>query len=111
MVAGDYNNDGSVNAADYTRWRDNLDAAEGTLPNDTDGGIIGQAQYITWKENFGRVAGTTGGGSQQILGVVEYSTLPVGSGSGATAAVPDPSTIIHLGLGLLAALTVIHRRT
>ncbi len=51
--AGDYNNDGIANAADYTTWRNNLGAPAGTLPNDTDGGVIGQSQYNTWKANFG----------------------------------------------------------
>lgn len=59
-LAGDYNNDGVVDAADYTVWRDNLGAAAGTLPNDVDGGTIGTAQYQTWKANFGA---TLGGGS------------------------------------------------
>jgi hypothetical protein len=51
---GDYNSNGLVDAADYTRWRDNLGAPAGTLPNDADGGVIGQAQYDTWKANFGQ---------------------------------------------------------
>jgi len=53
-IAGDYNGDGIVDAADYTVWRNNLGAPAGTLLNDIDGGVIGQAQYGTWKVNFGR---------------------------------------------------------
>lgn len=53
VLAGDYNENGIVDMADYTVWRDNLDAAPGTLPNDIDGGTIGSAQYATWKTNFG----------------------------------------------------------
>lgn len=52
-IAGDYNDDGAVDMADYSAWRDNLGAAAGALPNDTDGGAIGMAQYNTWKSNFG----------------------------------------------------------
>lgn len=52
-LPGDYNNDGVVDAADYTQWRNNLGAPEGTMPNDIDGGVIGAAQYATWKANFG----------------------------------------------------------
>lgn len=44
VLAGDYNDDGNVDAADYTVWRDAVGAVEGTLPNDIDGGIIGSAQ-------------------------------------------------------------------
>ena len=52
-LPGDYNQDGVVDAADYTVWRDNLGQPEGTLPNDIDGGQIGPAQYATWQANFG----------------------------------------------------------
>lgn len=51
---GDYNENGIVDAADYTTWRDNLGAPAGTLPHDADGGVIGQAQYNTWKAHFGQ---------------------------------------------------------
>lgn len=53
---GDYNNDGAVDAADYTVWRDNLGQPEGTLPNDSDGGVIGEDQYTTWSGNYGLTA-------------------------------------------------------
>ena len=38
LLWGDYNDDGSVNAADYTVWRNNVGAQHGTLPNDINGG-------------------------------------------------------------------------
>lgn len=53
VLAGDYNNDGVVNIADYAVWRDNVGATAGALVNDVDGGTIGAAQYATWKTNFG----------------------------------------------------------
>ncbi|WP_425397364.1 hypothetical protein [Aeoliella sp.] len=56
VLAGDYNDDGLVNLADYTLWRNNLGAATGTLENDIDGGTIGAAQYLTWKAEFGNDA-------------------------------------------------------
>lgn len=55
---GDYNDDGVVNAADYTVWRD----AVGTnveLPNDPNGGTIGNLQYATWSANYGQTAGSS----------------------------------------------------
>lgn len=52
-LSGDYNNDGAVDAADYTMWRNNLGAAEGTLLNDAVGGAIDADQYVAWKNNFG----------------------------------------------------------
>lgn len=51
-IAGDYNADGTVNAADYTIWRDNH-GSTAVLPNDPSGGTIGVAQYNTWRNNFG----------------------------------------------------------
>lgn len=50
---GDYNEDGTVDAADYTVWRDgeNGDVA---LPNDNGLGTpIGAAHYELWSDNFG----------------------------------------------------------
>jgi hypothetical protein len=56
---GDYNDDGAVDAADYAAWRKFVDT-EFDLPNDPDGGTIGELQYGTWVENFGEPA--AGGG-------------------------------------------------
>lgn len=55
-INGDYNNNGIVDAADYTVWRDNLGRSV-TLPNDTTPGTVTQADYTVWKSNFGAVAG------------------------------------------------------
>lgn len=65
--AGDFNDDGVVNLADYTMWRDNLGGEPGVLLNDTFGGFIGDGQYQLWKDNFG--AGTpmlAAGGTQSV---------------------------------------------
>jgi hypothetical protein len=67
-VTGDYNENGTVDAADYTRWRDNL-GTDNVLPNDNIGGTIDVLHYTQWNDNFG----STGGGS-------------------AGAAVPEPAT-------------------
>jgi len=73
-LPGDYNEDGTVDAADYTNWRNHLDAPAGTLPNDPHAGPIGLAQYDTWRANFG-------------------------SSQSAAAAIPEPaSSLILLGL-------------
>lgn len=59
FLDGDYNRDGIVDAADYTVWRDSLGAAAGTLPNDPNGGAIGEGQYLTWVANFGATLSPT----------------------------------------------------
>jgi hypothetical protein len=50
-TAGDYNADGAVNAADFTRWRDRLGAYV-TLPNDTTSGSVTTADFAVWHANF-----------------------------------------------------------
>ena len=54
---GDFNEDGIVNAADYTIWYDNM-GSNTMLPNDNGlGGPVGQAHYVLWKNNFGTANG------------------------------------------------------
>ena len=79
-VAGDYNRDGTVDAADYAVWRNN----EGTtnpLPNDPIGDIIGLAHYNQWRAHFGQTAG---------------------SGMAPNAAVPEPASAGLFLIGVLA---------
>lgn len=73
---GDYNNNGTVDAADYVLWRDNL-GTNTVLPNDSFGGVIGQNQYDQWKNNFGATVG-----------------------SGSAAPVPEPTTLLQLGFAI-----------
>lgn len=87
-LPGDYNNDGLVNLADYTVWRDKLGAPAGTLPNDPNTGVIGAAQYATWKSHFGESA-------------------PAALQN--TAAVPEPASWVLLIVGL-AVLVLSPRR-
>jgi glucose/arabinose dehydrogenase len=66
-LPGDYNNDGTVNAADYPLWR----SSAGTfneLRNDPIGGMIGAAHYEQWRDHFGATAGA---GSQHPANVPE----------------------------------------
>ncbi|MGD9635371.1 MAG: PEP-CTERM sorting domain-containing protein, partial [Pirellulales bacterium] len=82
-VTGDYNNNGKVDAADYTVWRDKL-GSNSTLPNDSTPGSVTQADYNVWKTNYGQSIG--GGGALDV------------------AAVPEPATftLVALVLGLLS---------
>jgi hypothetical protein len=72
-VDGDYNNNGIVDAADYTVWRDNLGAPAGTLVNDPVGGVIGASQYQAWRAKYGSRRGLPN--TTAILGVPEPTTL------------------------------------
>ena len=66
ILAGDYNNDGIVNAADYVVWQKNVGQPSQTLPNDTTGVIVGQAQYNLWRSNFGNTTAVPGSGAVEI---------------------------------------------
>lgn len=57
-LAGDYNNDGVVDARDYTVWRDNLGTSV-TLPNDETPGSVTAADYEVWRTNYGQSAGAS----------------------------------------------------
>jgi Glycoside Hydrolase Family 113 len=61
-LAGDYNRDGVVDAADYTTWRNSLGSFVASY-NAADGdgsGLVDAGDYDVWKANFGA---TLGGGS------------------------------------------------
>jgi T5SS/PEP-CTERM-associated repeat protein len=58
-LAGDYNQDGRVNAADYTVWRNNLGSGT-ALPNDDTPGV-GPDDYTRWKMHFGESSGSGAG--------------------------------------------------
>jgi hypothetical protein len=78
-LAGDYNDDGIVDAADYTTWHDNL-GANIALPNETASlGIVDAADFDAWVANFGAVAAP---------------------GAGGLSAVPEPGTWCLLLVGL-----------
>jgi hypothetical protein len=62
-VAGDYNGNGSVDAADYVVWRDRLGQAF-QLTNEVAGvtpGMVTQEDYSAWRARFGNAAGAAAG--------------------------------------------------
>ena len=78
-LAGDYNANGTVDAADYVLWRKNNNTAV-TLPNDATPGTS-PADYTVWRSHFGQPPGS-------------------GSGASANAAVPEPATFLLLMFGV-----------
>lgn len=81
VLPGDFNNDGLVDLADYTLWRDNLGAADDALISRAGDDVlgIGVGDYQVWREHFGQRAGS--------------SPIPVAP---QTAAVPEPRAIVLL---------------
>jgi hypothetical protein len=76
----DYNNDGFVNAADYTVWRNTVGSttvfdADGSGPSGSPDGVIDQFDYDFWKLHYGEmVPGTGAGAAVGDLTVPEPST-------------------------------------
>ncbi|MEX2317937.1 MAG: dockerin type I repeat-containing protein [Pirellulales bacterium] len=59
VLDGDYNFDGSVNAADYTVWRNQLGTDEPAADGNFDG-VVDALDYNLWKANFGAVRASFG---------------------------------------------------
>jgi T5SS/PEP-CTERM-associated repeat protein len=78
---GDYNQDGIVDAADYTVWRDELGSGT-SLPNDDTAGV-GIDDYTRWKMHFGETGGS-------------------GAGASVKATVPEPATPVLFIIGMLS---------
>ena len=81
-VPGDFNNNGVVDAADYTVWRDALGQTGEGLDADFDNSnSIDATDYeLGWKANFGR------------------NRFTVGPGSGGGAAIPEPASFVLIGI-------------
>jgi sulfatase modifying factor 1 len=79
-VPGDYNGNGTVDAADYVLWRKGV-----SLQNEVDNpGIVNAVDYTAWRQRFG-------------------NPNP-GSGSSLGAAVSEPATLLLIFLGPAAFL-------
>jgi len=89
-VPGDYNNDGTVNAADYVLWRKGVAPLSNEVDTTGGAGVTNAADYTAWRARFGNVSGS-------------------GSGLGA-GAVPEPSTVLLMLLTSLATVASWRRR-
>jgi beta-glucanase (GH16 family) len=76
---GDYNNDGQIDSADYTIWRDAQGESGFGLPADGSGnGTVGPEDYDLWKANFsGELPAGAGASSQNVP---EPGAMPIGMG-------------------------------
>jgi hypothetical protein len=84
-VLGDYNGNGTVDAADYAVWRDTFGQTGGGLVADGNGNNeIDAGDYDFWRANFGQPASS-------------------GSIASANATVPEPATLAML---ILAAVGI-----
>jgi hypothetical protein len=88
-LAGDFNNDGHVDAADYIVWRYSVGSTTDLRADGNLNGVVDAADYEIWRANFGQSAGS-------------------GSGAFANAGVPEPTALTLL---LIAAAGGWARRT
>ncbi|MEM9914676.1 MAG: sulfatase-like hydrolase/transferase [Planctomycetota bacterium] len=73
-LLGDYNGDGSVDAADYTVWADNFGSSTNLAADGNGDGVVDAADYTIWADNFGVVAGS---GGSSALSVPEPTSLAI----------------------------------
>jgi hypothetical protein len=61
-LAGDYNNSGTVDAADYTVWRTNFGSTSNLDADGNGNGAVDAADYVVWRNNLqaGGNAASTG---------------------------------------------------
>jgi hypothetical protein len=89
-VPGDYNHNGTADAADYIVWRNSLGETGAGLTADGDGsGAIDELDYAVWRANFG-AADTTG--------------MTIG-----TSIVPEPPSFV-LAVAVFAAVVALGGR-
>jgi Type I phosphodiesterase / nucleotide pyrophosphatase len=55
-LAGDYNHDGHVDAADYTIWQSTKGSSTDLRADGNGDGVVDQADYDLWKSNFNATA-------------------------------------------------------
>ncbi|TWT75676.1 hypothetical protein Pla123a_31860 [Posidoniimonas polymericola] len=68
----DYNQNGQIDAADYTVWRDSLNDEGDSAADGNNDGVVDQIDYDNWANNYGKSTGLSGtayapqNGSEQI---------------------------------------------
>ncbi len=76
-LLGDFNNDGSVDAADYLVWRNNVGSSDSVLGGNGAGtGTVDGDDYQLWKSRYGQQAGAL---ASEINPVPEPGSLLLGS--------------------------------
>ena len=104
-LTGDYNQNGVVDAADYTVWRDSLGQTGTALAADGNGNDeIDPGDYDVWTTHFGESAGAGAHVAESLRdsGTAVSERLPH------VSAVPEPAT---LGLLCLAAVACLRFRS
>jgi hypothetical protein len=88
---GDYNGDLTVNAADYTVWRNAVAGAYNPIADGDGDGTNDHDDYVIWKWNYG-------------------NTSELGSGASQQNSIPEPTTALLMLLAMLVSAGMTCRR-
>jgi hypothetical protein len=93
-LAGDYNGNGTIDAADYVVWREVFGQAGAGLAADGNvDGLVDQADYNLWRAHFGQTAGSSATNISKSV-----------------ARAPEPTTSVLLNLAMAQLVYVTSRR-
>jgi rhamnogalacturonan endolyase len=86
-LAGDYNNNGQVDAADYSVWRDAVAAGLDTLtnrdPSKMNGeDLVGESDFLFWRDHFGEVLGGSGQAAYAPISSLAATTVSASPSAG-----------------------------
>ena len=94
VLAGDYNDDGVVDAADYTLWRDTLGSITNLVADGNNNRLVDPGDFEIWNANFGHAAADFAAGASALR-----------------TAVPEPTAFAMVSLIIAAASSTRFRTT
>jgi cyclophilin family peptidyl-prolyl cis-trans isomerase len=94
--AGDYNRDGTVNAADYSVWKADFGSTTKAEADGNGDGVVNAADYTVWRNTFGQSS-------------VPGAGLGGGLGGLAGGAVPEPASALLCGVAATTCWVCLHR--